>query len=383
MAVPYGLALIADADFVHINGFRNREIILFGSESLDSYVKMSERSIDYARFIVELMRKEVSKDTIAHEIKIKYPRTCIDLDLFISKLADAGLLVGSEKIIDDEMELVGIRIFHKSFSRKDTASFFMSVISAVYRIFSKAVVWIPVLLVASILLAGLRGFSLVVLQQDWLSHYVLHGIALVVMTVLCFLLHECGHAVAAIANGVKPKDFSFGVYLGIVPTFYFRYYNLKTASSLTKLKIVLAGVYSNLLFALLSFSASCLTGPPLSGLLLELSILNILMIIGNMMPMRLSDGYYVISLILERFDIRISFWRGVLGLGRRMKLPLPLLLYFIIMIGAIAGSIIALVYRAVLLIDQENYVFGYGLLVVLFVMFALAVLNIVRKRARR
>lgn len=378
--MSYELALISDADFVQADDLGNKEIILFGSKSMDSYVKLSEKSIDYARFIIEMMRKEAPKEVIACEMKEKYPELRIDLDSFISKLADAGLIVGSKKIFDDEMELVGITIFQKKFSLIEKANLPISIIAIVYHVFSKALIWIPLLLFVSFLIIGLKGFDFVLTQHSGFDHYIFNGIALVVMTVLCFILHECGHAVAAIGNGVKLKDFSLGVYLGIIPTFYFRYYNLKTAPSLTKLKIVTAGVYSNLLLALLSFIVSCLVNPPLSGLLFEFSTLNILMILGNAMPMRLSDGYYAISLIIGKFDIRISLWRNILGLGNGARLPLPMLLYFLAMFGAIVFSIGSLIYRAYLLIDRGDYVFGCGLLVILSVMSVAAVLNIARKR---
>lgn len=133
---------------------------------------------------------------------------------------------------------------------------------------------------------------------------VLVGYLLVnVGMVLMFFFHELGHVLLGLKNGIQPDRFSFVLFLGFIPMFYVKNKNIYTLDRKGVGSVLLAGVYMNLL---LTFA--CLN----SYIIFEndffkiMALSNIRIIIVNMWPLNLSDGYYIFSLLKKNPNMRMK-----------------------------------------------------------------------------
>lgn len=374
------IELISDAEFTFQDGVLPQRIVLLGSESENSYLKMGEDTYIYAKEIVSLLQQHMTQYEIAEEIKKIFPNRNIDVPAFISKLKNAGLIVGNEKIFDDEMGLLGVNIFCKRFANKNNEKSNF-ILKFIYRLFSLAYLWCPVIMVLCFVFTELQNIEAAFCNKD-LNNFAMDAFVTLLLTFFCFLFHELGHAIAALNNGIKIKEFSFGLYLGVIPTFYFRYYNLKVANPKVKLKVIIAGIYVNTVIAVTCFAMSGLLSEfgLLSLCLYRFSKLNLLMIVGNLLPSKLSDGYYMVSLLSNKYDIRLSFWRRVFGeKNKKKKTSLPLLLYFCLMIASLIYTLVSFAVKIYNYINVGNYIYGYGLFTTLCIMLILVICNVTLK----
>lgn len=368
--------LIPDLKFIQQEDLFKNSYYLLGSESLNSFLKMKPKTYEYTKEVIELFKQNKSKEEIDDAISQMYPDKSINVEQLVTKLKEAGLIKGYEKTFDDEMTALGLTLFKKNFPQNSEHLTLLS--QKLYAFLSKAFVWLPLIVTGSILIFLHRGDIEGLQRSQTIGSFLIDTITTILLTGLCFLFHELGHAISAINNKVKLKSFSFGLYLGIIPTFYFHYYNLKTASSKTKLKIVIAGIYVNSLLAGISYLLTFLpwNNPYIIQALSSFAVLNLLMILGNLLPTRLSDGYYLLALLFNKFDMRISFWRNIFYSKKaKSKFQLPLLLYFCIMIGAIFYTLASILSKALSFIEEGNNIYGYGLLGVAIIMFSGALLN--------
>ncbi|MDR2043401.1 MAG: M50 family metallopeptidase [Clostridium sp.] len=369
--------LISDVSFIQQEDLFQNSYYLLGSESLNSYIKMKYHTYEYAKALIELLRQNKDQKEIHEAISQLYPDKAVDMNSFFEKLKQAGLIKGFDKMLDDEMGTLGISVFERKFDAD--VKFPSRFIRYLYSFFAKAYIWLPVLAVMVLLTVVVLKDGKNFQRNETVGNFMMDTVVTLLLTGFCFLFHEFGHAVAAINHKVKIKTFSFGLYLGIIPTFYFSYYNLKIAPSKTKLKIVIAGVYVNLILSGLSYVLSAVpwNSAVISQVLYTFAVLNFVMLIGNLFPTRLSDGYYITSLLFNKFDIRISFWQNIFYFQReKSKLRFSLLLYSCVIIGAIVHTVVFIISKAVSYIHGGSGLYGYSLLAAVTLMLTGTVLNV-------
>lgn len=107
---------------------------------------------------------------------------------------------------------------------------------------------------------------------------------------LSALFHELGHASAVKRSGHAVGSFGFGIYW-IYPVFYTELFCLDALKVAERLRINLAGVHFQLMFACLLGACALLAGWPVAGLMAELIMLFTLF---QLLPVGRSDGYWVL-----------------------------------------------------------------------------------------
>lgn len=376
------LRVIPDIEFIVQESLTRRDTnIILGSRSENSFIKMSGSTYQYAAEIVEYLKRGITEEELQHEIAAKHPGQNIDTAAFVEHLKSAGLIQGFQKCFDDEMELLGITLFKIPFQEKRTQC------NVLFRFIYGFFAYYPLYAIPFFLIVTLISFILS--GTMWLEHDVsrnaLHtALTTTVLTVSCFAIHELGHAMTAIRHRVSIREFAVGLYLGIIPIFYFKYRDFKIAPSKTKFKIVLAGVYVNFIAAITSLFLSLQTWVPvtIADIALQFAILNGIMIVANLFPSRLSDGYYIMSLLINKYDIRLSFWQNLFYTRKKANLRnrrcnLPLLAYSAVILCSIAFSLFALIRQAIHHVQQGSIIYGYGILFFFAISIVLAVCKIV------
>lgn len=376
------LKVIPDIEFIIQESLLRRDSnVILGSKSENSFIKMSESTYQYAAEIVDYLKRGITEEELQLEIAAKYPGQNIDTAAFVEHLKSAGLIQGFEKRFDDEIGLLGITLFKIPFRQKQMQCnvFFRFI----YGFFAYYPLWaIPLFVIVTLISFILSGTM-------WLEHTVsrnaLHtALTTAILTVVCFAIHELGHAMTAIRHHVSIREFAVGLYLGIIPTFYFKYRDFKIAPSKMKFKIVLAGVYVNFIAVITSLFLSLQTWVPvtIADIAFQFAILNGIMIVANLFPTRLSDGYYIMSLLINKYDIRLSFWQNLFYTKKKADLRnrrcnLPLLAYSAVILCSIALSLFALIRRAIHYMQQGSTIYGYGILIFFSISIVFAVCKIV------
>ena len=136
-----------------------------------------------------------------------------------------------------------------------------------------------------------------------------------ILSILAIPIHECGHLIAANRYKVRWKRFVFALKWGINPVYYIRYYNFYSNKSRNKIVILLSGVYFNIIQAAVYFILLVHT---YDWRMAVMSIINLGCIVSCLLPSGTSDGYHIISIIMDIEGIR---WKMLKLIGDAIKKP--------------------------------------------------------------
>lgn len=118
------------------------------------------------------------------------------------------------------------------------------------------------------------------------------------------LLHELAHAVVATRVGARPKQLSICVFYYMSLALYVRIPGIYFLPPWKRIAVWCSGAGANLLLSasFLVLSAFC---PSSFRLFLFVGMfVNLMMAVGNLMPFMYSDGYYILSTLLKRPNLR-------------------------------------------------------------------------------
>lgn len=122
--------------------------------------------------------------------------------------------------------------------------------------------------------------------------------------IFSFFLHELGHLLTGIKNGIDPEKFQFSLFLGFIPLFYIKNKNIYSLSSRKILDVLLAGVKINLFLFLLMMNLYAFYHMELFKVA---ALSNARIIIINLFPLTLSDGYFVLTILTGRSNLRQKY----------------------------------------------------------------------------
>ncbi len=140
---------------------------------------------------------------------------------------------------------------------------------------------------------------------NWSSVKIYEYIFIIIGVIITLIFHEMGHIVSAIRSGVTVKSISFYMLFGIAPVFFVKYKNINLSPSLTRIKIMLSGIYINLFlvcffFILLNFTSYWIFA--------VIMLINIGCIFSALSLMGTTDGYFALTTI---FNIEGLRWNAL------------------------------------------------------------------------
>lgn len=165
------------------------------------------------------------------------------------------------------------------------------------------------LVTAVIIIAGILIGSKDLGMFLTLSNYTIGGsiavgiISVLSLFVLSIGLHEFAHAIVGYGCGLKPKEIVFALYLG-TPMFYVKMPGIYTVSPAKRIAIWSAGVYSNLFIAALCIIGMQFANGDLKNFLLICGSTNLSLVFANLSPLLPLDGYFILSTLLKRPNLR-------------------------------------------------------------------------------
>lgn len=122
-------------------------------------------------------------------------------------------------------------------------------------------------------------------------------------------VHELSHAMAAAHFGITILRFRISVYLGFIPFVYLQLSGLYTLSRARRIIVWLAGLYSNLVLGCVLIILDHYQWQPTVQMILHnAAALNLFLAAANLVPFLPTDGYYVLSTLLRRHNVRSHAW---------------------------------------------------------------------------
>lgn len=168
--------------------------------------------------------------------------------------------------------------------------------------------------------------------ESFLAGYLVLALGGLV-SVLC---HELAHAFVASAYGAVTRTIRVALYLGFIPYFYTEITGMYTLKPDKRIRIWLAGSYINLFLGCLGLLVCRWWGPVMpqeaSQIIIKLSLANFFTIIGNLSPLMPTDGYFVVSTLLKKVNIRTNAFFEFLKWirGEKHQLRSWVLIYFLL-----------------------------------------------------
>jgi putative peptide zinc metalloprotease protein len=190
-----------------------------------------------------------------------------------------------------------------------------------------------------VMLAGLLSFRPALLTDQAVyqvgASFALGYVVLSLASLLSLGIHECAHAVVAAARGAVTRHVRIALYMGFVPYIYTEIAGIYTLPPADRLRIWSAGCYANALvgsLGLLGYRLSAPHIPLIAGqVILKIALANFLMILGNLSPLLPTDGYFILSTLLKKVNIRTNAFQEFFKWlkGKQNKLRGFTLLYLI------------------------------------------------------
>lgn len=169
-------------------------------------------------------------------------------------------------------------------------------------------------------------------------------------SLLSILCHELAHAFVASAYGATARSIRMALYMGFIPYFYTEIAGIYPLKPAQRIRIWLAGSYLNLLLGCAGILLYRWAGPFLTlearQILTKFSLANFFTILGNLSPLMPTDGYFIVSTLLKRVNIRTNALFEFLKWLRREQNRLRgwILVYFLLTSSIIVGWLLMQLY---------------------------------------
>lgn len=327
-----------DIEISHM--FPDKDIYCIGSREKDRYIYIPSAQANAVFEVLKYMdgTNSIQSIQMKMESKGKYK---IDVEKVYQIAFSSGLIERVEKSdkrkAKDELELLMVNL--KDFSLK-----------RIYPIFNYMAKYRLIIVFVMILVDSFAIFLLMINDLNFPWDSVLSDIRaffyLFIISSVSLLIHEFSHAYIGFCYGIKPKSFSVAIFAFSSLLFYIRLPGIYFLPKAKRIYTWSAGLFSN--FFLVSFFLIIYIFS--SGQLRLFSaigiITNSMTIITNILPFYYSDGYYILSTLLETPNLRKKSLLQInklfkSGINRETKIYW---LYMIITVIVTATAIIFQIY---------------------------------------
>ncbi len=175
------------------------------------------------------------------------------------------------------------------------------------------------------------------------NSYLLSGVIAIFFTVVSLIIHELSHAVTAYKYGLKPSKLFFSTYMGFSLMVYLKIPGIYTLKPKQRVYVWLAGIYANLFLFSSCILLYSLVNWDIKNIFIIAAIPNISFVLSNLSPLLPLDGYFVLSTLLKRPNLRKGSFQEFKKwiFGEKNKFNGLVTLYFILstlMMGTLVGT---------------------------------------------
>lgn len=293
--------LVSDIEFSVLFENRQETSYCMGSKSRDKYIQLNSKNVEAVKNAAMLMQGNRTIENI-EQIMLEDYQTKMNILELCEWLCKAGLIENQPediKLEKQEMDYLSITI--KKFPLKKCYPFF-EFLGARHgkKLFFGS---LSVIILGFIMgIPHWREFFM--LKSYEIQGSLAAGICFILLLfVLSIGIHEFAHAIAGFACGLKPKEIVFALYVG-TPMFYVKMPGIYTVAPKKRIIVWSAGIYSNIMAAAVCMFLIPFMDGTLGNMLLICCSTNISLAIANLSPLLPLDGYFILSTLLKRPNLR-------------------------------------------------------------------------------
>lgn len=283
--------------------FQNKSGITYsmGSRLCDRYIQIGEANKEAIELVVRQMQGEKNISDIQeymkreHHVKLNVTELC-------EWLGKAGLLVNPPEEVSiekQEMDYLAVTI------KKWKLDKFCNVFSFLSEKHGREIFIGSILLIfAGMITTLLHWREFITLKNYEVNGSLYLGFAfMVIIFVISIGCHELGHALMGYRFGLKPKELVFALYVG-TPMFYVKIPGIYTLEPKKRVYVWSVGVYVNLVLAAICTIWMQLCTGDLRNLVMIGVTTNLSLVIANLSPLLPLDGYFILSTLLQKPNLR-------------------------------------------------------------------------------
>jgi len=337
----------------------SRQSFSVGSKSVDRYLRVDGENLDVIMCAIGHMDGEHElewiEDYILREKKIR-----IDVKGLCEKLASIGLIHDMEaQEAIGEMRIMGVDFINFKFPHVPV--WMAHKIKMLWNI-----VFYGSFLIFALTLLGVAlkwdNFKFL-LNQTYVykGSYVVGIVITTALSLLFMIFHELAHWATSIRFGLQPSEFHASLYAGVFPMWYVKIKGMYTVPIKYRIAITSAGMYANALIMTAALSVALWLHQPVhvSQLLSKIIFANFYSIIYTLFPLKLTDGYFIISWITGISNMRLRMLKIIKMLlkGKKEKIDVALLVYLLVNVALIGtGTYFTLVWNFKVFYEISRYV---------------------------
>ena len=317
---------------------KDGNIYCMGSLEKDKYIQLHETILEPVKTAVAYFDGTRSLEEI-EEILIREHSMKLDVVKLYDLLCKANLIEGIDKALIEKQEMDYLSITLKEFKLNKIYNF----LDKLNKLLFPYIIYIT---------AAIIGVSIVFFAKNLhnfvrASNYALSGsyalgisVSLIIF-IVSIGLHELAHGIAGYRFGLRPSKLVIALYV-FTPMFYLKMPGIYTIKPKKRIYVWAAGVYTNLIIAASAIILSEFASGNIRNILFLCSITNLSLILANLSPLLPLDGYFIVSTLLKRPNLRKGSYKEFKkwALGKENKFRGLSIIYFLLsslFVAAIAG----------------------------------------------
>ncbi len=173
---------------------------------------------------------------------------------------------------------------------------------------------------------------------------------------ISIILHEFMHIIVAYICGIQPKTVSILLKYYLFPVFYVTYENMYKYSIKSRLQVLFAGSFANIILVIFGLTLFLLTN--YNEIFIVFAFVNLFQCVHSLNFTVVSDGYYIVSTILDRENLLLKGYGEVKNLFiHKNKTDVISLGFGVVNATVVISTLILVISLGMKLYSQTGYVF--------------------------
>lgn len=339
MQANYVLPLaVSDLNVWKLFDKKDENIYCMGSLERDKYIQLNESSLEAVKWAVAYFdgshTLQEIKDLLMTEKGIN-----LNVEQLYDYLCKADLISNvNDKTLVEKQEMDYLSITLKEFNLKPLYPLFRFVNKYLLK-YLLAVSTLIIVISIGFFITNINTF---IRGSNYLiaNSYEMSFLTTLAIFVLSIGIHEFAHSIAGYYYGLKPAKMVIALYM-LTPMFYLKIPGIYTIKAKQRVIVWSAGVYINLLIASVCVIIATFAENELKAFLLLTAITNLSLILANLSPLLPLDGYFIVSTLLKRPNLRKGSYKEFKkwALGKENNFRGLSILYFTLSTSFIVGII--------------------------------------------
>lgn len=273
------------------------EVYCIGTIESDNYLKIDKSKLEFMKTLINITDGEKTIDDIERTLSSIYALS--SYRSFFTMLGEYGLIKNYKIESKNSSNIFYIDLFSLNINRFCSA--IKPIVPIILSLFKLAYLFVFLVLVGLIIIGIIDINTMFQVNNSSQLEAIITTILYIIPTIFT---HELSHMIVAIKHNLLPNKMKFSLYMLIYPLVYVVIPGIYFLKRKERIWILSAGVIWNSFFMMLSL----LIGNVFSiNVFKIISYSNLIIIIMNLIPFFLSDGYFILCNLMKTSNIRKDF----------------------------------------------------------------------------